>query len=120
VRRSGEVEQQYFSSPNRNRLERTVAKGYWIVFYKSISDSAAVAEYAKLAGAAIQSAGGAFIVRGTPAKIYEAGLNMRTVVIEFETVEKAVAAYQRSDYQAALRLLDGKVERDVRIVEGAA
>jgi len=95
-------------------------KAYWIVFYKSISDPAAVAEYAKLGGPAIQAAGGRFIARGTPAKIYEAGLNQRTVVIEFDSVDKATAAYQSPAYQAALRLIEGKVDREVRIIEGVA
>ena len=80
----------------------------------------AVAEYAKLGGPAIQAAGGRFIARGTPAKTYEAGLNQRTVVIEFDSVDKATTAYQNPAYQAALRLIDGKVDRDVRIVEGVA
>ena len=32
-------------------------KGYWICFYRSISNPAALAEYARLAGPAIQSGG---------------------------------------------------------------
>lgn len=94
-----------------------MAKGYWIVFYRSVSNPAALAEYAKLAGPAIQLAGGRFLVRGTPAKTFEAGLNQRSVVIEFDSVEKAIAAYQSPAYQAALKLLQGAVERDIRILE---
>jgi uncharacterized protein (DUF1330 family) len=97
-----------------------VPKAYWITFYKSVSDPAALAEYAKLAAPAIQAGGGVFRVRGVPAKTYEGGLNQRTVVIEFENLEKALAAYQSPAYQAAFRLLNGKVERDVRMVEGVA
>ncbi len=33
-------------------------KGYWIVAYRSISDQAALKEYGRLAGPAIQAAGG--------------------------------------------------------------
>ena len=97
-----------------------MAKGYWIVLYRSVSDPAAVGEYAKLAGPAIQAHGGRFLVRGVPIKTYENGLNQRTVVIEFDTLEKATAAYESSAYQAALRLIEGKVDRDVRFVEGVA
>ena len=97
-----------------------MAKGYWITFYKSVSDPNALAEYARRGGPAIQAAGGRFIVRGVPAKTYEAGLNQRTVVIEFDSVDQAISAYQSPDYQAALRLIEGKVDRDVRMVEGAA
>ncbi|MBZ5696966.1 MAG: DUF1330 domain-containing protein [Acidobacteriia bacterium] len=93
-------------------------KAYTITFYRSISDPAALAEYAKLAGPAIQAAGGRFLARGGTAKTYEAGMNQRVVVIEFDSVEKAVACYESARYQAAARLVKGTVERDVRIVEG--
>ncbi|RPI42720.1 MAG: DUF1330 domain-containing protein, partial [Betaproteobacteria bacterium] len=35
-----------------------MTKGYWIAFYRAIKDPAAMAEYARLAGPAIQAAGG--------------------------------------------------------------
>jgi len=94
-------------------------KGYWIAFYRSVSDPAALAAYAKVAGPAITAGGGRFVVRGTPAKTFEAGLNQRCVVIEFDSLEKAIAAYESPEYQAAKKLLEGAVERDVRMVEGA-
>ncbi|HLW82948.1 MAG TPA: DUF1330 domain-containing protein [Candidatus Acidoferrales bacterium] len=97
-----------------------MAKGYWVVFYRSVSNSAALAEYAKLSAPAIQSAGGRFVARGTPAKTFEAGLNQRSVVIEFDSVEKAIAAYQSPAYQAALKVLHGAAERDIRILEGVS
>ena len=97
-----------------------MAKGYWIVFYRSVSDPAALAEYAKLAGPVIQAGGGRFLARGTPAKTFEAGLNQRSIVIEFDSVEKATTAYESPEYQAALKVLEGAVERDVRILEGVS
>jgi uncharacterized protein (DUF1330 family) len=95
-----------------------MAKGYWIVLYRSVSNPAALAEYAKLAGPAIGGGGGRFLVRGTPTKIVEAGLNQRAVVIEFDSVEAAIATYESTAYQAALKLLQGAAERDVRFVAG--
>lgn len=95
-----------------------MAKGYWITFYRSISNPAALAEYGKLAGPAIESGGGRFLVRGTPSKTYEAGLHERTVVIEFESLPKAVATYESPGYQAALKKLEGAAERDIRFLEG--
>lgn len=97
-----------------------MAKGYWITLYRSVSNPAALTEYAKLAGPAIQERGGRFLVRGMPVQTFEEGLNQRTVVIEFDSVEEAIAAYQSSAYQAAVKLLHGAVERDVRIVAGAS
>jgi uncharacterized protein (DUF1330 family) len=93
-------------------------KGYWITLYRSVSNPAALAAYAKLAGPAISGGGGRFLVRGMPAKTYEAGLDQRCVVIEFDSLEKAIAVYESPEYQAAKKLLEGGVERDVRMVEG--
>jgi uncharacterized protein (DUF1330 family) len=95
-----------------------MAKAYWICFYRSISNPAAVAEYAKLAGPAIQSEGGRVLAKGLPVKTYEAGLEMRTVILEFDTVQQATAAYERDAYQKALCVIEGAAERDIRIVEG--
>jgi len=39
------------------------------------------------------------------------------VLVEFDSVARAVQTYQSPQYQAALALLKGAVERDVRIVE---
>jgi uncharacterized protein (DUF1330 family) len=95
-----------------------MAKAYWIATYRSIKNPEALAAYAKLAGPAIQAAGGKFLVRGTPAKTYEAGLNQRVVVIEFDSVDKATGAHDSPAYQEALKLLGNGAERDIRIVEG--
>ena len=94
-------------------------KGYWITFYRRVSDPGALAAYAKVAGPAIQQGGGRFLARGTPARALEGGLAERSVVIEFDSVAQAIATYESPAYQTALRLLDGAVERDVRIFEGA-
>jgi uncharacterized protein (DUF1330 family) len=95
-----------------------MAKGYWIAFYRSVKNPEALAAYAKLAGPAIQGAGGRFLVRGMPAKTYEAGLNQRTVMIEFDSVQQAIAAHDSAGYQAALKVLGNAAEREIRIVEG--
>jgi len=95
-----------------------MAKGYWITFYCSVSDPAALAEYARLAGPSIQAGGGRILARGVAARTFEAGLSQRSVVIEFDSVEQAIAAYESPAYQAALKVLKGAAERDVRILEG--
>ena len=95
-----------------------MAKAYWICFYRSISNPDAVAAYAKLAGPAIQAGGGRFLARGGVKKTYEAGLDQRTVVIEFPSVDAAIKAHDSEAYQEALRALNNGAERDMRIVEG--
>jgi uncharacterized protein (DUF1330 family) len=95
-----------------------MGKAYWISAYRSIRDETAVAAYAKLAGPALQSAGGRFIARGMPAKVYENGVAQRTVIIEFDSVAQAQAAHDSANYQQALRVLGNGADRDLRIVEG--
>ncbi|HMD31770.1 MAG TPA: DUF1330 domain-containing protein [Candidatus Acidoferrales bacterium] len=95
-----------------------MAKGYWITLYRSVSKPEALAEYARLAGPAIEAGGGRFLARGVPTKVVEQGISDRTVIIEFESVQKAIAAYQSPAYQAALKALGGTAERDLRFVEG--
>jgi uncharacterized protein (DUF1330 family) len=95
-----------------------MAKGYWIVFYRAVSNAAALAQYAKLAESAIQAGGGRFLARGVAVRAYEAGIKDRSVVIEFDSPTKAVEAYESPAYQSALKILEGAVEREVRILEG--
>ena len=96
-----------------------MAKAYWISAYRSISNPDALAAYARLAGPALAAAGGKLLARGVAAATKEAGLKQRTVIIEFESVEAATAAYDSPGYQEALRALGtGTAERDIRIVEG--
>lgn len=97
-----------------------MAKGYWVVLYRSVSNPGALAEYGKLAVPAIEASGGRFLTRGVAVKAYEAGVKDRSVVIEFDSPTKAIAAYESPAYQAALKHLAGAVERDVRILEGAS
>jgi uncharacterized protein (DUF1330 family) len=97
-----------------------MAKAYWVACYRSISDPDALAAYAKLAGPAIAAAGGRFLARGNAAKAYEAGVIQRLVIVEFDSLDKAVAAHDSEGYQAALKVLGKAVDRDLRIVEGVA
>jgi uncharacterized protein (DUF1330 family) len=94
-------------------------KAYWICFYRSISDPAALAAYAKLALPAITAGGGRFLARGTAAAAYEHGLKERTVLIEFDSVAAATTVHDSPAYQEALAALGDSAVRDLRIVEGA-
>ncbi len=68
-------------------------KGYWVATYRSVKNPDALAAYAKISGPALQAEGGRILVRGMPAHVYEAGVEQRTVVIEFESVAAAIAAH---------------------------
>jgi uncharacterized protein (DUF1330 family) len=96
-----------------------MAKAYWISAYRDIIDTEALAAYAKLAGPSLTAAGGKFLARGVPAAVKESGLQQRTVLIEFESVEAALAAYNSPGYKEALVALGSNaVVRDFRIIEG--
>ena len=96
-------------------------KAYWVVTYRSVKNPEAWQAYAKPAVPAINAAGGRFIVRSKPAKTYEAGINERVVLVEFDSLDKALAAHDTPGYREALKVLGtGNVERDMRVVEAAA
>lgn len=94
-------------------------KAYWISCYRQVNDADKLAAYAKLALPAIEGGGGRFLARGMAAKAYEDGRLDRTVVIEFDSVEQAVAVHDSPAYQAALAALGDGAVRDMRIVPGA-
>jgi uncharacterized protein (DUF1330 family) len=93
-------------------------KGYWVVAYRSIRDESALKEYGKLAVPAIQAGGGRSLIRTAEVEARESGVNQRIVVMEFDSLEKAIATYNSAAYEAARRVLGSGAERDFRIVEG--
>jgi uncharacterized protein (DUF1330 family) len=95
-----------------------MAKAYWITFYREVRKPDALAAYAKLAGPALAAAGGHPLARGMPAEARESGLIQRTVLIEFDSLEKARAAYESPAYRAALAVLGDAADRDIRFIEG--
>lgn len=95
-------------------------KAYWVNTYNKVLDQSKMDAYAKLAGPAIESNGGRFLVRGNPSTTFENGLMQRVVVIEFESLDAALKAHDSDAYQAALKALDNGADRDMRIVEGTA
>jgi uncharacterized protein (DUF1330 family) len=96
-----------------------MAKAYWVATYRAIHDPAAFAAYAKLAGPALQAAGGRFLARANPAQVYDNAVPQRVVLIEFPSVAAAIAAHDSPAYGKALEALGEAVDRDIRIVEGA-
>ena len=97
-----------------------MAKAYWINTFRSIHDEERLAAYVELAGPAMRAAGGRFLARGLPAQAFESGLVERTTLIEFDSVDAAVAAYHSPGYQRALEVLGDAAERDLRIIEAVS
>jgi uncharacterized protein (DUF1330 family) len=94
-----------------------MTRAFWINTFRSISDPDRLAAYADLAGPAMRAAGGRFLARGDAVHAFESGTTDRTTLIEFPSVEAAVAAYHSPDYQRALEALGDGAVRDIRIVE---
>jgi uncharacterized protein (DUF1330 family) len=93
-------------------------KGYWVSVYQPTKDPEKVAAYNTLAPSAVAAGGGRVLSRGSRVIAHEAGLTERTVLIEFDSFEQAVATRESEAYQEALVALADGVERDFRIVEG--
>jgi uncharacterized protein (DUF1330 family) len=93
-------------------------KGYWVSVYRTIADPEKLAAYNDLARTAVAAGGGRTLVRGGRVAAHDAGIAERTVLVEFESFEQAVATRDSAAYQEALAALSDGVERDFRIVEG--
>ena len=89
---------------------------YWIA-RATVTDDDAYAEYAKLAGPAIEKSGGKFLARGGKFMKFEGGEFTRTVVIEFPSYDAAVACYNSQEYQDAWKLQENAAVRDLYVVE---
>ena len=95
-----------------------MAKAYWISTYRAIRDPEKVALYAAAAGPAVRAHGGVMLGAGIPAYAWEFGETLRTVLIEFPSVQAAYDCHESPEYQAAVALMEGAVDRDQRILEG--
>jgi uncharacterized protein (DUF1330 family) len=93
-----------------------MTRAYWINTFRSISDPDKLAAYVELAGPAMRAAGGRFLAKGVADHAFESGATERTTLIEFPSVDDAVAAYHSDGYQQALAALGDGAERDIRII----
>ena len=93
-------------------------KAYWVVSYQSTPDPQKLAAYANLARPAGAAFGARMLARGNAARAYEHGLKERTTIIEYPSLENAIAAYDSPAYQEALKAFGDGAVRDFRIVGG--
>ena len=93
-------------------------KAYAVITYQSISDSEKHTAYSKLAVPAVTPFGAHILAFDNAVVALEYGLKERTVVVEYPSVEEAVAAYNCPAYREALKALGDGAVRDVRVVEG--
>ena len=94
-------------------------KGYMISAHRSLAHPEKSNAYRELAKPALEKHGGKYLAGGGRVIAKENGVAERTILIEFDSLETAIAAYESDDYQAALKVLDGGADRDIRLFEGA-
>ena len=93
-------------------------KGYFLSAHRSPADPEKRLAYLNLAGPAILKSNGKILASTNDVDAHENGVSEQTVLVEFESLEKAKDFYYGSDYQLALKALDGGADRDIRIFEG--
>ena len=96
-------------------------KGYFLSAHRAEANEEKKAAYNKLARAALEDAGGTIIAIARPGgnlTSRENGVEQSTVLIEFDSYEAAIAAYECAAYQQALKALDNGADGDIRIFEG--
>ena len=92
-------------------------KGYWIARV-NIKNREAYATYAQKAKPAIEKHHGRYLVRGGSQKILEGTDLERAVVIEFPSMEAALACYNSKEYSQAKSHREGNADFHGVIVEG--
>ena len=94
-----------------------MSKGYMVSAHRSEADPNKPTAYLELAVPAIEAAGGKFLSTGARVLARENGLAQKTVLIECESYEVAVAADHSKDQKALEALADGS-DSDIRLIEG--
>ena len=92
-------------------------KGYWVA-KANILDDEKLSRYGQQAEIAIEKFGGKFLVRGGQYETKEGIDFSRNVVVEFDSYDIALSAYDSFEYKKALKLLEGGADRMYAVVEG--
>jgi uncharacterized protein (DUF1330 family) len=94
-----------------------MAKGYWIARV-DVKNPDAYKKYVEGTAAAFAKYGAKFLARGGRSQQLEGPMRARNVVIEFDSLEQAVACYNSPEYQAARQHRLGAAEAELMVVEG--
>ncbi|WP_095153776.1 DUF1330 domain-containing protein [Pseudomonas sp. Irchel 3E13] len=93
-------------------------KAYWIA-HVDVTDPQQYQQYTQRAPAAFAAFGGKLLARGGRSEAMEGRATpQRSVVIEFESYDQAVACYRSAQYQEACGFRQGVAKAEVIIVEG--
>ena len=92
-------------------------KAYWIA-HVTVTDPDPYALYAEGATEAFRAHGAKVLARGGRIEGLEGESRPRNVIIEFESMEAALACYDSDEYQAAKRHREGAGDAQIMILEG--
>ena len=92
-------------------------KGYW-VGRVDVTNPDGYKEYVAANAVPFRKYGARFLVRGGKFECMEGESRSRTVVIEFEDYETALACYRSPEYQHAMALRKGHAVADILVIEG--
>ena len=93
-------------------------KGYFLSAHRSPANPDKRNAYLALAAPAIEKYEGKMLASTNIVDAHENGVAEQTVLLEFESLERAKSFYYGAEYQSALKALDGGADRDIRIFEG--
>lgn len=92
-------------------------KAYWIA-RADVHDHERYKDYVTTSAPAFERHGAKFLVRGGPFHELEGKARSRNVVIEFPSVEDALACFNSPEYQEALAIRREVADAELLIVEG--
>lgn len=92
-------------------------KAYWIARV-DVNDPDRYPDYVSTAKPAFEKYGAKFLVRGGATEDLEGPGRARNVVIEFASMEDALACYNSDDYQAAVKIRQAAADSELILVEG--
>ena len=93
-------------------------KAYWIA-HIDVRDTGRYPDYVAAAKPAFERHGARFLARGGRTEGLEGTARGRNVVIEFPSMEDALACYHSDEYTAARAIRQSAAEGELLIVEGA-
>jgi uncharacterized protein (DUF1330 family) len=92
-------------------------KAYWIARV-DVRDTERYKDYVSTAAPAFERHGAKFLARGGPVQALEGDHRARNVVIEFPSMEDALACYHSPEYQAAKAIRQTVADAEMILVEG--
>ncbi|MFK7890932.1 MAG: DUF1330 domain-containing protein [Granulosicoccus sp.] len=92
-------------------------KGY-IIGHITVTDSEAYQEYIDKDTPILKALGARFIVRGGRHEVPEGEAHDRHVVIEFDSYEAALNAYNDAEYQKVMAIRHATARSNIIVVEG--